>query len=174
MKSDNEPAIVALKQAVKAERPEEIIMEESPVGESASNGEVENAIKQVEGQFRTFKSCLEEKLGRKLVREHMCVPWLIRHAAETIDRYAVGVDGKTNYQRRKGKKFGGTVVEFGEKILFLRAKSVGRDKFDSRWEDGIWLGIREESGEHIIGTKDGVLKARTIRRRATKEERWGQ
>ena len=65
-------------------------------------------------------------------------------------------------------------MEFGEAIMFLRAKSVGRDKFDSRWEDGIWLGIREESGENIIGTKDGVLKARTIKRRPTKEERWGQ
>ena len=35
LKSDNEPAIMALKAAIKAERPEEIIMEESPVGESA-------------------------------------------------------------------------------------------------------------------------------------------
>ena len=35
LKSDNEPAIIALKSAVKTERPEEIIMEESPVGESA-------------------------------------------------------------------------------------------------------------------------------------------
>ena len=107
-KSDNEPALVALKQAVKAERPEEIIMEESPVGESASNGEVENAIKLVEGMFRSLKSSLEERIGKKLVREHMCVPWLIRHAAETIDRFAISSDGKTNYQRRKGKKFGGS------------------------------------------------------------------
>ena len=37
-KSDNEPAIKALKQAINNERQEEIIMEESPVGESASNG----------------------------------------------------------------------------------------------------------------------------------------
>ena len=172
MKSDNEPALVALKQAVKAERPEEIIMEESPVGESASNGEVENAIKLVEGMFRSIKSSLEERIGRKLPREHMCVPWLIRHAAETIDRYAIGSDGKTNYQRRKGNKFGGSPVEFGETIMFLRAKSVGKDKFDSRWEQGVWLGIREESGEHIIGTKEGVLKARTIRRYSEATERW--
>ena len=102
----------------------------------------------------------------------MCVPWLIRHAAETIDRFAVGSDGKTNYQRRKGKKFGGSVMEFGESIMFLRAKSVGKEKFDSRWEDGIWLGIREESGENIIGTRDGVLKARSIKRRGTHAERW--
>ena len=62
-KSDNEPAIIALKQAIKAERPEEIILEESPVGESASNGKIESAIKQVEGMFRSLKSSLEERIG---------------------------------------------------------------------------------------------------------------
>ena len=105
------------------------------MGESASNGEIKNAIKQVEGQFRAIKSSLEERQGRKLPREHMAVPWLVRHSAEIIDRYAVGSDGRTNYQRRKGKKFGGQMLEFGEAIMFLRAKSVGKDKFDSRWEE---------------------------------------
>ena len=36
-KSDNEPSIVALKDAVKLERPERIVMEASPVHESKSN-----------------------------------------------------------------------------------------------------------------------------------------
>ena len=35
----------------------------------------------------------------------------------------------------------------------------------------IWLGIREESGEVIIGTEDGVIKVRSVRRKATHEER---
>ena len=33
-----------------------------------------------------------------------------------------------------------------------------------RWSEGIWLGIREESGDVMIGTKDGIMKARTIRK----------
>ena len=36
----------------------------------------------------------------------------------------------------------------------------------------MWLGIREESGEVIIGTPEGVMKARAIRRRGGIEERW--
>ena len=66
------------------------------------------------------------------------------------------------------------MLEFGETIMFLRAKSVGKDKYDSRWETGVWIGIREESGEHIIGTETGVLKARSIRRKAREEERWNK
>ena len=125
-KSDNEPAILALKHAVKNECPIEIVMEESPVGESASNGEVENAFKCVEGQFRTMKSHLEEEYGEKLVSTHMCVPWMIRHAAELIDRFAVDSDGRTGYQRRKGKRFGGQMMQFGEGVMYLAAKSAGK------------------------------------------------
>ena len=41
-----------------------------------------------------------------------------------------------------------------------------------RWDTGIWLGIRDESGEVIIGTDKGVLKARALRRKIIDNERW--
>ena len=53
----------------------------------------------------------------------------------------------------------------------LHSTPRDQDKFDSRWEDGIWLGIRDERGETAIGAKEGVIKARTIRRKASEEER---
>ena len=43
-----------------------------------------------------------------------------------------------------------------------------------RWGEGIWLGIRDESGEAIIGTEDGVHRARTVRRKASNHERWNR
>jgi hypothetical protein len=50
IKSDQEPAIVDLLRVVKSERPESIELqpEESPVGESASNSEVERASQSTE------------------------------------------------------------------------------------------------------------------------------
>ena len=66
LKSDGEPAIVALKQRVKQERPERIVLEESPVKESQANGAIENAIRQVQGQVRTIKDCLESRIGTRL------------------------------------------------------------------------------------------------------------
>ncbi len=52
VRSDQEPALLELLRAVKAERPEdlEIQPEQSPVGESKSNGEIERAIQTVQGQ----------------------------------------------------------------------------------------------------------------------------
>lgn len=48
----------------------------------------------------------------------------------------------------------------------------GKCKGEYRWGTGIWLGIREESGEHIIGTQDGVVKSPTIRSMASKDDSW--
>ena len=53
----------------------------------------------------------------------------------------------------------------------LRAKSAGVNKFDSRWDIGVWLGIRDESGEAVIGTRAGVIKTRSFRRKAIMTER---
>ena len=57
-------------------------------------------------------------------------------------------------------------------MVFETKESCGKKKFASRWETAIWLGIREESGEVIVGTSDGVIKVRTVRRKGSEEERW--
>ena len=50
----------------------------------------------------------------------------------------------------------------------------GTGKYESKWETGIWLGVKDESNEIIIGTNQGVLKARSIRRYASHGDRWKQ
>ena len=51
----------------------------------------------------------------------------------------------------------------------MRPNSKGKDKFDTRWENRIWPVIADRTGETIIGTKDGVIKARDIRSIEEKE-----
>ena len=86
LKSDDEPAIVALKEAARSERPERVVMEESPVHDSAWNGAVENTIQQVQGQFRTMKDSLESRIDARIPEDSPIVPWLVMHAAQTINR----------------------------------------------------------------------------------------
>ena len=43
---------------------------------------------------------------------------------------------------------------------------------EARWKEGVWLGIRVESGESIIGTSEGVVKARDFRRTPENGGRW--
>ena len=70
----------------------------------------------------------------------------------------------------KGEEFKAEVAEFGEGIWYMKADTVGTNKADARWEEGIWLGIQEVSGEHIIGTEEGCLKTKDIRRKP--QEDW--
>ena len=60
-------------------------------------------------------------------------------------------------------------------MLYLRANSLQRNKFtESRWEEGVYVGIREESNELLIATLEGILKARTFRPRGSIKESWNK
>ena len=177
IKGDQEPALRTLIDSVAAlcgdqVEIQQIMQEETPVGESQSNGPIENAVGRVQGQYRTMKSDLETQYKGKIPKSHPVIPWLVRHAAMTMNRYGMGEDGMTAYRRLKGKKFKGEMLKIGECVWFLRPKSKGKDKSDARWEEGIWLGIREESGEHIVGNKNGVVKVRSVRVRGSHEDKW--
>ena len=64
----------------------QIITEESPVGESQSNGEVESAITQVQGQFRTIRLSMQSNYGI-IDESHIAALWLVPHSAQTLNRY---------------------------------------------------------------------------------------
>ena len=51
---------------------------------------------------------------------------------------------------------------------------MGKDKLDRRWENGIWLGMRDESGETLVGTSEGVVKCRDFQRKTMESERWSK
>ncbi len=55
--------------------------------------------------------------------------------------------------------------EFGDNVWYIPANSAGKNNFETRWQEGAWLGIRLESGEAITGTSDGVSKGRDFRRK---------
>ena len=50
-RSDSEPALLALKEAVRKEIDVELIEEEVPVGDHRANGLAENAVKSAQGQI---------------------------------------------------------------------------------------------------------------------------
>ena len=56
--------------------------------------------------------------------------------------------------------------------MYLKLESEGKDKGESRWREGIFLGVRDESGELVVGTNEGTVKARTLRRHGREEDRW--
>ncbi len=59
----------------------------------------------------------EERIKRKLDAREPVILFMPEYAAYVINRREVGADGKTAYERCKGKKVKCLGVEFGEKIV---------------------------------------------------------
>ena len=76
MKDDQESSIKDLKEQVAKIGGIEVefVPEESPVGESKSNGEVERAIRTVKAQIRAMKDGLETKCGKKIPSDQPAFP----------------------------------------------------------------------------------------------------
>ena len=172
LKTDQELAIDALMEDVVKTRGERITLREnSPVGSSGSNGVVERGVQSVEGVIRTLRSAFEERIGMRVKAEEKIVTFLAEYAAYLINKREIGKDGKTAYERNKGKRGEVLAVEFGEKLLWkVRAKNK-MEKLNPRWEYGVFVGVKAVSGEIWVATKEGIRAVRSVRRIAM-EERW--
>ena len=81
LKTDQEPAMVALQECVKAASNVEMIIRNSPVGESQSNGVVEKAVRDIEDQVRTLKDAAESRMNIRIGVKSPLPAWLVEHAA---------------------------------------------------------------------------------------------
>ena len=100
IKDDQEPAIIDVAKQIALNRGGRFgtALDNSRVGDSDSNGTIERAIQDVEGQCRTMRSALEEKLKTKITLKHTVTPWLIRHAGYLITRCRIRPSGRTALQ----------------------------------------------------------------------------
>ena len=118
MKSDREPSILSVQDAVRKEAKTEMVPENSPKGESPSNGSIESAIRELSGMTRTLKDFIECKMGEQLGQDHPMLPWIVEYSGTVITRYRVGQDGRTPYQRLKGKKPSNKIAPLRETKCF--------------------------------------------------------
>ena len=131
-------AIADVQRQVVPERSGETVPMNSPVGESQSNGRVENAVQRVQGQRR---------LNTRIRSSDTIFPWMVEWSARGNDAQA-------------------PVAEFGKKIMHMTAKNTSKSalKVDAKFHDGVWLGLGMKSDESITGVPNGVVKAKTVRR----------
>ena len=78
------------------------------------------------------------------------------HAADTINRYVKQTDGRTAYHKIKGRPFRIPVTEWGDAVIYCRLDTVGKDKLEPRWEEGVSIEVHDARGEAIIATPAGV------------------
>ena len=112
-----------------------MIIESSLAGCSKRNGVVERAIHSVQRMIRTIRSAIEEKREVTIDVTYSVLPWI----------------------RLKGKSLEG--------ILWKRRRAGGAlGKLTCMWEDGVYLGIKANTGEVTVENRKGVWLTRTVRR----------
>ena len=174
IKTDQEPSIQYFIKDLINSRPEgQTVIEESPVKSSGSNGIIERSVQGVEGHLRALLIAFEGRIGREINTLEPIVTFMPEYAAYLLNRREIGKDGKTAYERCKGKKATVLGIEFGEKLLYKVRPKEKMEKINARWEYGIFVGVRRRSGELWISMKDKIIAVRSVRR-IPKEERWGE
>ena len=124
------------------------------------------------GQARAIRLQLQERYKVQISVQHAVYPWIMKHSQFTLNRFLTHSDGNTSYFRRWGKNYSSTVCEFGETVL-LRYPGKLKDKGDTAWSTSIWLGRDTEADEHIVSTRTGITKVRTIKRQVPSKQ-WDQ
>ena len=114
---------------------------------------------------------MESRIGREIPDQAPIMTWMARWASELTSKYAPGDDGKTPYERIRQEACQVPFVPFGEMVLYLPMKTATSSKGVPARKAGIWLGVIERTEEMIIGTKDGVVKCRTVSR-MSKDDQW--
>ena len=79
---------------------------------------------------------------------------------------------KRRTKDRKVKDIEYQMAEFGGKVMVLKPKSKGKLKFESRWLEGIWVGVSDESNEYRVITEEGMVKSARVQRLAKEQDRW--
>jgi len=174
-KSDGEHGLVQLKRKAAQEAGIESVPEESPPGESRSNGEIESAVKEVKGLMRSVKSDLESKLGKPIERSHPILAWLPTYVSDILSRHRVGPDGRTAEKRRTGKNWRRPCFQFGELIMVQLAmpktQRAARGSYEPAMVQGRYLGHHGRTGALLVMTPEGIHRASGARRLA-EEDRW--
>ena len=136
--SDGEPAIKALKDRIVSSREADTVPEETPVGEHDANL-AEGMVRRVREQARAIISQLESGVGGKIRNDADIMQWAIRWAANLVHNYQVGEDGKTAFERIKGRRCRSPLAQFGERVMYMELRDCKdeRPKIERNLINGI-------------------------------------
>ena len=159
-RSDNEPALVAFINRIRAAWDGDMLTENSHVEDPQSNGAAEAAVGVLKGLVRTLAIHVETKLQRKIPDGHPIYGWIVNMASSVYRRFHMGPDGLTPMERLIGRKSGLQVAEFAERVWYAPIDS----RAEARFTVGYYLGLADGRKGSCIATESGIVQARSIKR----------
>ena len=136
------------------------IIEHSPVGASQSNGFIERGVRTAEEFMRLHKLDLEAKIGVQISVKSLIFAWIVENALDCVNKKLIGHDGRTAYNRLKGKPYRAPFLPFGSPVMYRVAGKVR----GGRWQRG---------GDRDYGWGNASTAAKTSSARTT-TARWSR
>ena len=133
-------------------------MDDATAGQPQTNGVAEKAVQDVTTQVRKCKIALETRLSKPIHARSVVFKWLVRHAADIIDRESVGHDGKVPLQRLTHKLPKPIDIEFGEQVWAKTPsyKNHRKCSLQERSTPGTYLGIWAPTGQKHCDNRTGT------------------
>ena len=123
---------------------------------SRGNGSAEAGVKAVKDRVRLL-------LALSLV-EITC-SYLVRYCGSMISRCAREPDGRTAFERRKGRVMERGLPPFAEVVLYRVPKTTKPPaRVEERRLKGIFVGVRDDTDVVFILNERGLLTARSVKR----------
>ena len=168
LKLDGEPAVLAVRDAVAKYHGGIVVQERPAVGESPSNGLVEEAGKTVKGV------CAGTEIADRGKDEREAE---VRRRDHPVDDKMGSDDGtwsvKMGERAEKSEHAEHQWPLSGRKVWYkqIREQKERKDKIESEWHEGLWPGQSRSTNETIMETAKGVVRAYATRRQDA-DERW--
>eukprot|EP00971_Amphidinium_carterae_P350374 6491509-Amphidinium_carterae.1 len=167
LRVDPEPSLIALAEEVLVSVPH-VVLQQSPKESKGSLGLAERTHGVLHGLASTLRAGVEDHYSVKVPVRHPLCELAYRHAAWLRERFHVQRGrGSTAFEISYGHRYSHPLVSFAETVLW-REPQHGL-KFHSNFGYGIWCGRHSVDNTHLVLTRQGLLRARTIKRLAPSE-----
>ena len=98
--------------------------------------------------MRAMLLALESRLDAKIPVTHHVIAWLVEHAADVLNKFAVGIDGRTTYERMKEKKYRGEIIKGRRRVMYKIPCKPKGGLMTERWVLGTWLWQQTNGRRH--------------------------
>ena len=177
IQSGSEPALEAVirivqsKGAMMDNPPFEIIQQQSQRYSHQSNGGAERMVQTIRNQIQAYKIQIEKNSRITIKDDSPLLTWLPRHAAWQYTRFLKRQDSTTTaYEKIRHMSYQSPILLVGEAVACRRPGALV-NKLESAWLEGVWLGRDGKTDEHLIGTPNGMVRIRALKRRLERR-RW--
>ena len=151
--------------------PCEIIQQQSQRYSHQSNAGAERMVQTIRNQIRAYEIQIEKNSGITITADSPLLTWLPRHAAWQYTRFHKRQDSTTTaYEKIRHMSYQSPILLVGEAVACRRPGALV-NKLESAWLEGIWLGRDSKTDEHLIGTPNGMVRSRALKRRVERR-RW--